>query len=84
MTITADHYVVIVTRGHAFDQSVLAQSLHTPAGYIGMIASKTKRDTIYKNLQSEGITAEAIGRVHSPIGLNIRAGEGIRRLSRQA
>ena len=73
MTITEEHYVVIVTRGHAFDQSVLAQSLRTEAGYVGMIASRTKRDAIYKSLQGEGITAEAIGRVHSPIGLNIGA-----------
>jgi xanthine dehydrogenase accessory factor len=73
MTITEEYYVVIVTRGHAFDQSVLAQSLRTEAGYVGMIASKTKRDAIYKSLQGEGITAEAIGRVHSPIGLNIGA-----------
>jgi xanthine dehydrogenase accessory factor len=73
ITITKEHYVVIVTRGHAFDQSVLAQSLPTPAGYIGMIASKTKRDTTYKNLLRAGVTAEAIGRVHSPIGLAIGA-----------
>jgi xanthine dehydrogenase accessory factor len=73
MTITEEYYVVIVTRGHAFDQSVLAQSLRTEAGYVGMIASRTKRDAIYKSLQGEGITAEAIGRVHSPIGLNIGA-----------
>ena len=73
VTITGDCYVVIVTRGHAFDQAVLSQSLRTPAGYIGMIASKAKRDTIYKSLLSEGITMEAIKRVRSPIGLSIGA-----------
>lgn len=73
MAITEECYVVIVTRGHAFDRSVLAQSLRTPAGYIGMIASKTKRDAVYKSLLGEGVTTEAIGRVHSPIGLAIGA-----------
>jgi xanthine dehydrogenase accessory factor len=73
MTITPEHYVVIVTRGHAFDRSVLAQTLRTEAGYVGMIASRTKRDAVYKSLQSEGITPEVIGRVHSPIGLSIGA-----------
>jgi xanthine dehydrogenase accessory factor len=73
MAITEEYYVVIVTRGHAFDRSVLAQSLRTPAGYIGMIGSKTKRDAVYKSLLGEGITTEAIGRVHSPIGLAIGA-----------
>jgi xanthine dehydrogenase accessory factor len=28
---------------------------------------------LFKNLQAEGITEEAIGRVHSPSGLNIGA-----------
>jgi xanthine dehydrogenase accessory factor len=73
MAIMEEHYVVIVTRGHAFDRSVLAQTLQTEAGYIGMIASRTKRDIIYKSLQDQGFTNEAIGRVHSPIGLNIGA-----------
>jgi xanthine dehydrogenase accessory factor len=73
MTITENDYIVIVTRGHAYDRSVLVQSLRTPAGYIGMIASRTKRDAIYKSLLDDGMTPDAIGRVHSPIGLPIGA-----------
>jgi xanthine dehydrogenase accessory factor len=71
--ISENSYVVIVTRGHAFDRQVLMQALQTQAGYIGMIASKTKRDMIFKSLEEAGIVSEAIGRVHSPIGLPIGA-----------
>ncbi len=69
-----DHsYVVIVTRGHLHDKTVLAQALRTQAGYIGMIGSRRKRDSIYKALLQEGFTDLDLARVHSPIGLSISA-----------
>jgi len=40
-------YVVIITRGHLHDRTVLARALETGAGYIGMIGSRRKRDAIY-------------------------------------
>jgi len=63
--------VVIVTRGHMHDATVLRQVLRTRATYIGMIGSRRKRDIIYQKLMGEGFTAEAIGRVCSPIGVPI-------------
>jgi xanthine dehydrogenase accessory factor len=68
-----DSYVVIVTRGHRHDKTVLSQALKTNAGYIGMIGSRRKRDTIYKALMAEGFTSEALERVHCPVGLKIGA-----------
>jgi len=67
----SDSYVVIVTRGHLHDKTVLEQALRTKAGYIGMIGSRRKRDMVYQTLLSEGFTQEDIDRVHCPIGLNI-------------
>jgi xanthine dehydrogenase accessory factor len=69
----ADDFVVILTRGHLHDQNVLAQTLSTGAGYIGMIGSRKKRRTIYRNLLDQGIAQQDIDRVHSPIGLSIGA-----------
>jgi xanthine dehydrogenase accessory factor len=71
--INDDTYVVIVTRGHRHDKTVLAQALGTRAGYIGMIGSRTKRDAIYKALLAEGFSEKEIKRVASPIGLSIGA-----------
>jgi xanthine dehydrogenase accessory factor len=68
-----DSYVVIVTRGHEHDRTVLAQALRTGAGYIGMIGSRKKRDAIYRMILDEGFTPEDIARVHCPIGLAIGA-----------
>ena len=69
----ADAYIVIVTRGHMHDEIVLRRALKTDAGYIGMIGSKKKRETIYSHLLRDGYTPEDIARVHSPIGLSIGA-----------
>lgn len=73
LDITTDSYIVILTRGHMHDQSVLAQSLKSPAGYIGMIGSRQKRNTIYQNLAQNGFTEKELSRVHAPIGLSIGA-----------
>lgn len=69
LTITSDSYLVIVTRGHKYDQMVLAQALHTNAGYIGMMGSNRKRIVIYQTLREAGVTEEQLAHVYSPIGL---------------
>lgn len=69
-----DSYLVIVTRGHLHDKTVLAQVLQKPVAYIGMIGSRRKRDMIYATLKKENnFTDEDFTRVHSPIGLDILA-----------
>jgi xanthine dehydrogenase accessory factor len=70
-TIDDDSYIVIVTRGHMHDRTVLIEALKTKAGYIGMIGSRKKRDTIYNSLKEEGYSGDDIDRVYSPIGLRI-------------
>ncbi|AEG58816.1 XdhC family aldehyde oxidoreductase maturation factor [Desulforamulus ruminis] len=71
--INEESYVVIVTRGHAHDQTVLAQALKTTACYIGMIGSQKKRDTLYRALKKQGFSAEELAKVYAPIGLDIDA-----------
>lgn len=66
-------YLVIVTRGHAYDQEVLEWAVHTEAKYIGMIGSRRKIQTVYNSLKEKGMAAEKFQRVHAPIGLNIGA-----------
>ena len=73
LKVNTEDYIIIVTRGHLHDRTVLAQALKTPATYIGMIGSRKKRDAIYVRLLKDGYTAADIARVHSPIGLSIGA-----------
>jgi xanthine dehydrogenase accessory factor len=71
LEIDADSFIVIVTRGHQYDRTVLEQSLKFNTGYIGMISSRRKRKAIYEYLMSQGFKKERLEQVHSPIGLNI-------------
>ncbi len=71
LTVDEDSYLVIVTRGHAHDKTVLAQALRTNAGYIGMIGSRRKTKLVLEALLKEGFTREDFERVHAPIGLPI-------------
>jgi xanthine dehydrogenase accessory factor len=73
LPIDENSYLVLVTRGHAHDKSLLGEALATRAGYIGMIGSRRKRDAVYQELENEGFTAETFERVSSPIGLSIGA-----------
>jgi xanthine dehydrogenase accessory factor len=73
LAVDEESYLVIVTRGHVHDKTVLAQALKTGAGYIGMIGSRKKRDATYQVLAEEGFAAQDFARVHSPIGLDIGA-----------
>jgi xanthine dehydrogenase accessory factor len=68
-----ESFIVILTRGHVHDKTVLAQALQTSARYIGMIGSRKKREAIYQALREEGFSQMDLERVHCPIGLSIGA-----------
>ncbi|MDP7423750.1 MAG: XdhC/CoxI family protein [bacterium] len=66
-------YVIIVTRGHKHDDTVLRQTLLKDHEYIGMIGSRHKVKQIVKKLLDDGIREEKLLRLYSPIGLDIGA-----------
>jgi xanthine dehydrogenase accessory factor len=71
--IDASCYVVIVTRGHRHDEQALSAVVDRPAGYVGMIGSRRKSALILRDLANAGVPAEQISRIHTPIGVPIRA-----------
>ena len=52
---------------------ILRWAVQTPARYIGMIGSRRKAITVFRELTQEGLNPELFDRVHSPIGLDIGA-----------
>ncbi|MCX6122561.1 MAG: XdhC family protein [Ignavibacteriales bacterium] len=73
ITIKPTTYLVIVTRGHQYDEEVLEKALKTPAHYIGMMGSQRKVLTSYKRLLQYGFNSEDLKRVQSPIGIEVGA-----------
>ena len=73
ITLPEASYIVIVTRGHRDDMRVLRWAVNANARYLGMIGSKRKTISIYKELEKEGIPAEKFANVHAPVGLEIGA-----------
>ncbi|GAI30130.1 unnamed protein product, partial [marine sediment metagenome] len=71
--VNKNSYIVIVTKGHKWDEIVLEKAVKTDAKYIGMIGSKRKTLTLLTKLSKRGIPEEALRRVYSPIGISIDA-----------
>jgi xanthine dehydrogenase accessory factor len=65
-------FVVIVTREHRYDQQLLELCLAHETRYVGVIGSRRKAETQRQRLMEKGL-ADAIARVHCPIGLDIGA-----------
>ncbi len=66
-------YLVLTTRNVELDAQVLPALLKSPAAYIGVIGSRRRWQTTRKMLLEKGIAEEEIDRVHSPMGLDIKA-----------
>lgn len=64
-------YIVLVSRGHTYDEIALKTVINTAAKYIGMIGSKNKVAILLKNMADEGISKAAIDKVYAPIGLGL-------------
>src|SRR5499425_2095452 len=73
LTPSETSYIVIVTRGHTDDMRVLRWAVQTRAPYVGMIGSKRKTITIFRELVKEGIPEQLFERVHAPVGFDIGA-----------
>ena len=71
--ITDRDFVCIMTRGHKDDLEVQAQIMKTPAYYIGVIGSKSKKASVFARLKERGFTDDDLSRVTTPIGLDIKA-----------
>lgn len=71
LEIDSDTYCLIVTRGHNHDEEALYHLAETNAAYVGMIGSSRKIRLIFDDLLSEGVSREALVKVHAPLGFDI-------------
>ncbi len=73
MEIDSQTYLVLVTRGVDIDAAGIPALVKTEAAYIGLIGSKRRWDHTRQKLEEGGLTEEEIGRIKTPIGLEINA-----------
>ncbi len=71
--ISDDAYVVIVTRSHKTDTIILRGLINKELTYLGMMGSKAKISKIFIALKEDGFEQAALDRIHTPIGLDIKA-----------
>ncbi len=67
-------YIIIVSRGHKYDEESLLEVINKDVKYIGVMGSKRKVTTMMENLRNKGIPEENINKVYAPIGLDISSG----------
>jgi xanthine dehydrogenase accessory factor len=67
----ANHYLVLVSQGHAHDQQILEAVIGGQQRYTGVIGSKRKARELWQQLQTKGITEAQWQAVHCPIGVPI-------------
>jgi len=69
--VTENTFILIVTRGHGYDQVVLEKAIQSPARYVGLVGSRRKIRIILKNLLDKGIPPKTFSNLYAPIGLEI-------------
>jgi xanthine dehydrogenase accessory factor len=65
--------ICVLTHDPKFDVPVLQVALRTPAGYIGAMGSRRTHDDRLARLREVGMTETEIGRLRSPVGLDLGA-----------
>ncbi|MCB8987362.1 MAG: XdhC family protein [Ardenticatenaceae bacterium] len=73
LTITANTYVVVVTRNVQVDQKILPLLAPTRAPYIGVMGSRRRWAETQRLLLEAGLPEADLVRFHSPIGLELNA-----------
>ncbi|MEX0864962.1 MAG: XdhC family protein [Acidimicrobiia bacterium] len=68
--IGASSAIVIATQGH-YDEPAVEAALATNAGYIGLVASHKRAETVLGYLRDRGVAADQLDRVVAPAGLDL-------------
>ncbi|MDX6230525.1 MAG: xanthine dehydrogenase accessory factor [Frankiales bacterium] len=73
-TVVDDRTVIcVLTHDPKFDVPLLERALLTPARYVGAMGSRRTHEDRIGRLRERGVSEEALGRLSSPIGLDLGA-----------
>jgi xanthine dehydrogenase accessory factor len=63
--------ICVLTHDHRLDVPALKAALASPAGYVGAMGSRRTNEERARLLAEEGVSKEALERLHAPIGIDI-------------
>lgn len=66
-------YVVVMTLGYRSDAIVIRHLLDKNLKYFGVLGSAAKMATLLENLQKEGLPAQQLRKIRTPIGISINS-----------
>jgi xanthine dehydrogenase accessory factor len=66
-------YIVLLAHDYKYELPVLREVLRGEAGYIGMLGSRRRGESIKAMLRDEGFTSAELSCLRTPIGLSIGA-----------
>jgi xanthine dehydrogenase accessory factor len=66
--------VATVFHDHTYEPPVLLRALHSDCFFIGALGSRKAHARRLETLKNAGVAADALKRIHGPIGLDIAAG----------
>jgi xanthine dehydrogenase accessory factor len=69
--ITESTNIVIATHNHEFDEPTLQTVVSSQAGYIGVLGNSRRVADYFRNLEQLGIPEKLLGRIYSPVGLDL-------------
>jgi xanthine dehydrogenase accessory factor len=73
MTLGANTYVVVVTRGHKGDTEALRAVVGKGLRFVGLLGSRPKLVHLVSALEESGVPAEELAEIHCPLGIEIGA-----------
>jgi xanthine dehydrogenase accessory factor len=71
--VTADDFVLVLTRGHMHDPEALIYGVQTDAHYVGMMGCLEKNGRVFDLAEKKGVAREKLEATHTPIGLKFGA-----------
>jgi xanthine dehydrogenase accessory factor len=63
--------IVLVAHDYKYDLPALKAALQTDAGYIGMLGSRRRAESVLQMLREDGVSEPGLQRIRTPIGLDL-------------
>lgn len=73
LLLDAETYCVVVTHDHPLDQRLVKALLGRPLRFLGLVASRAKRNKFVMRLAAQGVPESDLERLRSPVGIEIGA-----------